>query len=154
MWSTLQNDDCFMGGQQEINMKLYYSFDWLGRGQRACTTANAGWKTEHGFILQEFYVGVKYSRGTEITQDGQSWPGWAGLAEQKKKKDEVSTRISAGKRVLHRQNLPRTASVLTHMLTANVQLSDSSIKNVLCEIWFVTNVGKDSINWIVFINFQ
>lgn len=75
-----------MGGQQEINMKLYYSFDWLGRGQRACTTANAGWKTEQGFILQEFYVGVKYSQGTEITQDGQSWPGWAGLAEQKKKK--------------------------------------------------------------------
>lgn len=73
-----------MGGQQEINMKLYYSFDWLGRGQRVCTTANAGWKMEQGFILQEFYVGVKYSRGTEITLDGQSWPGWAGLAEQNK----------------------------------------------------------------------
>lgn len=94
-----------MGGQQEINMKLYYSFDWLGWGQRACTTANAGWKTEQGFILQEFYVGVKYSRGTEITQDGQSWPGLAGLAEQKKNNDEVSMRISAGKRVPNRQNL-------------------------------------------------
>lgn len=61
-----------MGGQQEINMKLYYSFDWLGRGQLPCTTASAGWKTEQGFILQEFYVGVKYSAATEITQDGQS----------------------------------------------------------------------------------
>lgn len=73
MWSTLQNDDCFMGGQQEINMKLYYSSDWLGRGQLPCKTANAGWKMEQGFILQqEFYVGVKESGRSEIAQGGQS----------------------------------------------------------------------------------
>lgn len=50
---------------------------------------------------------------------------------KKKKKDEVSMRISAGKRVLNRQNLPRTANVLTHMLLVKVQLSHSSIKKVL-----------------------
>lgn len=52
-WRTLQNDDCFIGGQQEINTKLYHSFGLLRWGQHTQSKHLTGW----GLVLLIFYCG-------------------------------------------------------------------------------------------------